>query len=82
MNGERLREARQNTRLTLRELARRSGVDQRTISDIELGRNQNPSYEKVVRLARALHMTADALWPVPFDDSQPDVHLSRSAAAS
>jgi transcriptional regulator with XRE-family HTH domain len=82
VNGWRLREARQSTKLTLRELARRSGVDQRTISDIELGRNQNPSYEKVVRLARALAMTADELWPVPFEDGQPDPSLSHSAAAS
>ena len=65
MSGERLRKARQHSKLTLRGLACRSGVDQRTISDIELCRNQNPSYEKVVRLARALHMTADELWPVP-----------------
>lgn len=64
MNGERLRNARLDARLTLRELSELSGVDPRTISDIEHGRNRAPAYEKVVRLALALQMNPQELWPV------------------
>ena len=46
-------------------LGRLSGVDSRTISDIEQGRNLNPAYDKVVNLANALGVDASELWPLP-----------------
>lgn len=64
MNGELLRNARLDARLTLRELSELSGVDPRTISDMEHGRNQSPSYDKVVKLARALKLKPEQLWPI------------------
>ena len=65
MNGALLRELRLNRRYTLQQLEDLSGVDQRTISDIEHGRNQKPAYDKVVSLAQALGVEPSLLWPVP-----------------
>lgn len=64
MKGSVVRDLRLDLRWTLRELSERSGVDLRTISDIEHGRNQSPSYDKVVNLARALGVEPSILWPV------------------
>lgn len=49
-----VREARRHRGLTQDELAAASGVDQTTISDLETGRNTNPSYNTIQSLARAL----------------------------
>lgn len=47
------------------DLAEAAGVDQTTISTIEVGKNQNPSWETVVRLARALGVAPEDLFPIP-----------------
>lgn len=46
------------------DLARKSGVHENTIADIERGRSRMPAHDKVVQLARALGMTPDELCPV------------------
>jgi transcriptional regulator with XRE-family HTH domain len=56
--------ARENSGLTLQALEDLSGVSKQTISDIELGRNRNPGYVKVVKLARALGIGPGDLCPV------------------
>jgi transcriptional regulator with XRE-family HTH domain len=72
MNGKRLRELRLSKRTddgrpwSLAYLSRLSGVDSRTISDIEHSRNLNPAYDKVVGLAHALGVEPQELWPVEF----------------
>jgi transcriptional regulator with XRE-family HTH domain len=63
--ASRLREARQRKHWTRVRLFVESGVHFNTIADIENGRNQQPSFEKVVRLARALGLQPEQLCPVP-----------------
>jgi len=46
------------------ELAARSGVDKGAISRLERGLRREPSYETVVRLARALNLEPEELVPV------------------
>lgn len=72
MNGELLRNTRLDQRLTLQELSRRTGVDFRTISDLEHGRIQNPSYDSVVKLAQALGLEPSSLRPVELPGEAPE----------
>jgi len=60
-----LKDARIERGYTQERLAEMSGVDQTTISAIEVGKNRNPSWETVVRLARALMVAPEDLFPVP-----------------
>jgi transcriptional regulator with XRE-family HTH domain len=57
--ADRLRELRRTAGLTQQQLARRSGVSPRALSELELG-DQSPSWEMVCRLADALHVTVAA----------------------
>lgn len=58
-----LRTARRLKDITQAELARRAGLDQTTISDIERGRNRNPSLDSARRIAEALGCTVDEIFP-------------------
>jgi transcriptional regulator with XRE-family HTH domain len=49
-----VREARQRKKMTQDDLAKASGLDQTTISDLETGRNTNPRLDTIRRLAKAL----------------------------
>ena len=61
-----LKTARRIARLTQQELAARAGVDAALISRLESGRRgRRPSYEAIVRIARALNLAPDELFPVP-----------------
>lgn len=64
-----LRTARRIKDITQAKLAELAGVDQTTISDLECGRNRNPSLETAVRIARALGVTPEELFPVPESSS-------------
>lgn len=64
INGERVRDLRLGKRWTLDRLSEESGVDPRTISDIEHNRNRKPAHDKVVNLARALGVEPEEIWPV------------------
>jgi DNA-binding XRE family transcriptional regulator len=64
VNFKVLRLARQIARLTQQELADRVGVNIAMISRLEAGRGQRPSYLTIVRLARALNVPVDELFPV------------------
>ena len=87
--GKRLRDARNARGLTQKDLARKSGVSQATISDIERGRNE--SSKELPALAKALGASVDDLvggrpkqqtddflrvsvWDTP-DDLDPDQHV-------
>jgi len=59
-----LKEIRKQKNLTQDELQAASGVDQTTISGIECGRIKSPSWEIVARLAKALDVTPETLFPV------------------
>jgi transcriptional regulator with XRE-family HTH domain len=61
-----LRLARKIARLTQEELARQAGVTDAFICMLESGRRKilNTPYKTVVRIARALHVEPDELFPV------------------
>lgn len=65
MIAERLKAARESKGWSRRDLSTKSGVHYATVADIEEGRNRQPSYEKVVLLARALDIQPEELCPVP-----------------
>ena len=76
----RLREAREARGLNQRELAERLGLPPSSIAHFEGGR-RGPSVENLIRLARALGVTADFL--LGLDAAQPvmDDQLSREFLA-
>jgi transcriptional regulator with XRE-family HTH domain len=59
-----LREARVRSGLTQESLAELVGVDQATISDLERGRNSNPSWATVAKIAAALKVDPKDIFPV------------------
>jgi transcriptional regulator with XRE-family HTH domain len=59
-----LKEARKQKGLTQEQLEIASGVDQPTISSIEIGRIKNPSWQIVAKLAKALDVPPEELFPV------------------
>lgn len=59
-----LKVARQIAGLTQAQLADRAGVDAALISRLEKGGRRRPSYEAIVRIARALNLAPDQLFPV------------------
>lgn len=76
--GERLREARQARRLSLRVLADRLGVSPSLISQIETGR-ANPSVSTLYAIAAELDVSLDELL---FNDRRPSDSSQRAASAS
>lgn len=58
MNFRRLRESRN---LTQAQLARMSGVEPATVSQLENGKVRNPTYGTVSKLAAVLGVTTDAV---------------------
>lgn len=69
---EGLRRAREATGLSQQELADAAGTTVATISDLENGRNREPSHAKVVSIVRALRanglpgVSIEELFPVPL----------------
>lgn len=59
-----LRDIRIAKGITQEDLEASSGVTQTTISAIECGKNKRPSWETVRRLASALSVAPDELFPV------------------
>ena len=62
MVENRVRLVRHSRRMTLAELAQKSGVSDRTISDIERG--AEPRVLTAIRIARALGVRVEQLWSV------------------
>lgn len=58
-----LRELRRQRGLTQAELAQRADVHQTTISDIEIGGVKNPTLDVARRIAKALDVSVDELFP-------------------
>jgi transcriptional regulator with XRE-family HTH domain len=56
-----LRDARTARGWTQDELAEKSGIDQTTISGLEVGRSTRPSFDTVQKLARALKLRPEQL---------------------
>lgn len=75
-----LRDIRTAKGITQEDLEASSGVTQTTISSIERGTNKRPSWETVRRLAIALNVAPDELFPADCGDvvaSQDDVESER-----
>lgn len=64
--GYKLREAREEKRLTQEELSAKSGVSRQTIIAIETVEGYNTTFNTLVKLADALGMTVDQIF---FADS-------------
>jgi DNA-binding XRE family transcriptional regulator len=81
--GQRLREFRQQAGCTQKQLEARSGVPQNTISRIELESVKAISSTTLMGLARALHVSTDALLGMdePESDEAPDAPASRQRKA-
>lgn len=58
---QRLRDAREDRRLSRPALAEQTGVGARYIKGLENGERDNPSLEVLTRLATALNLTLDQL---------------------
>ncbi|WP_433559714.1 helix-turn-helix domain-containing protein [Pseudonocardia xinjiangensis] len=85
--GELVRGFRHTAGLTLEDLAERSGVSVRTVSDLERGRSRNPHARTVTAIAGALRLSEDARGlllaaartgrprpaPAPFCELPPDI---------
>lgn len=61
MKSKSLREWRKSKGLTQEGLADKSGVDQSTISNLEIGRASQPTFTTACKLARALRIRPEAL---------------------
>jgi transcriptional regulator with XRE-family HTH domain len=62
-----LREARARRNWTQDVLAEKSGVDQTTISALERGIVQSPSWDTVSRLCQALRVKPEELFPIAIE---------------
>jgi len=60
-----LKTARRLARITQTDLAKMSGVSQRTISELELGNIRNPSWDTACRIAGALGVEPKEIFAVP-----------------
>jgi transcriptional regulator with XRE-family HTH domain len=77
--GERIRELREASDLSLRELARKVGMFLRHLSDVEFGR-RFPSDKTLATLAAALGTTAEDLQQ--YDSRPPIEEIKRQASAN
>ncbi len=59
-----IRDIREARGLTQIQLAERSGLKQATISDLETGKIKSPSVETAMRVARALEVNLDEIFPL------------------
>lgn len=64
--GNKLRKYRKKLKLTQEELAEQTGVDRRTISNLENGK-ANPSFTTLYRLLDCLHIPTDYLFYQTMD---------------
>lgn len=69
-----LKAARERKKWTQEQLAEASGVTQGTISLLELGRTQTPTWDVVARLCKALDVEPEDVFPVD--------HIKRSDAVA
>ena len=60
--GYKIREKRESMKMTQEELAEKSGVGRVTISLLESGATKNASSKTLLKIARALNTTVDALF--------------------
>ncbi|XZH36947.1 helix-turn-helix domain-containing protein [Clostridium perfringens] len=77
--GKKLRELRKDKSLTLRALAKKSGVSQSYISDLENEKNNKPSIDILNKLANALEVSITNFLEVEIYDELPPNNNYRDA---
>lgn len=60
--GSKLRECRKRKNMTQEELAAKSGVCRKTISDLESEKKKNTTSKTLLRIAQALDVTVDEIF--------------------
>jgi len=68
-------EARENLRWSQSDLAKATGLQPAAISHFETG-NRRPSAHNIIRLALALHVSADWLLGLSDDNPQPEIMIN------
>ena len=63
--GERLRRAVERAGLTQREVARRSGLEEATVSDLLNGKTRRPAFDSVERVVKAIGTSFSELFDEP-----------------
>jgi transcriptional regulator with XRE-family HTH domain len=66
--------------LTQADLAKRAGVSPALITRLLDGSRRRPSYESIVRIARALNLAPDELFPIDTDTPRNGSKRSRRAS--
>lgn len=79
--GKELQKARLAAGLSLRKLEKRSGMSASQISQIETGRRADPGFSTVLRLAKALEVSMDALAGLK-EPRMPQPRMSRPSKAA
>jgi transcriptional regulator with XRE-family HTH domain len=78
--------ARESVGMSQRDLAEAAGCTAATISDLESGRNHDPSHAKVVRIYAALqarnlrHMTMDEVFSIDASRTNPSAKKSKKVS--
>jgi transcriptional regulator with XRE-family HTH domain len=67
--GDRLKELRDQARLSQNELAVKSGVAANTIRDLEQNRRDDAQWTTLMKLCEAMKLTLDAFW-IPNDGTK------------
>lgn len=73
LNASLIRERRARLRITQAELAEHAEISQASVSQIECGEIEAPAYPIIVRIARALGVTPEELFPVPETSTAFDI---------
>jgi transcriptional regulator with XRE-family HTH domain len=81
-----LRDARESVGMTQKQLAHAAGCTPATISDLESGRNHDPSHTKAVNIYRALqkqglsHMAQDDVFPIAEPRTDPSAKKAKKVS--
>ena len=59
--AEMIKNARENKKISQRELSRRTGIDNNTISQIEKGERKKPNSLSLIKLSQALDLSLETL---------------------
>lgn len=75
--GQYIKEIREKNNLSVRELAKRAGMSHPYLSQLENGKNKNPSPEIVRKLATGLDIDFQSLWIVFSQSVQGQYHVEQ-----
>jgi repressor LexA len=82
MLGNKIKEVRKKLQLTQANLAKRAGIHQVSISDIETGKVPNPGFIQIMSIAKALRITPEELLGWKIIDRIAPIPIQGKAIAS